>query len=92
MATYSTLAEAQTAYLANADWAETGSSTKAKTFVSACRALLLLMPTQAAQGDVSTQFDIKQIAAQMDAAQQYVNDTVAGGGGMVDTSFEDFRT
>jgi len=92
MATYSTLAEAQTAYLANADWAETGSSSKAKTFVSACRALLLLMPTQAAQGDVSTQFDMDAIREQMASAQQYVNDTVAGTGGMVDVSFEEFRT
>lgn len=91
MATYSTLAEAQTAYLENADWAETASSTKAATFVSACRALLVLMPTQAAQGDVSTQFDLDAIREEMQSAQQYVNDTVAGSGSMVDVSFEEFR-
>lgn len=90
MATYTTLADAQTAYLANADYAEVASASKASLFASACRALLLLMPKQASQGDVSTQFDMTLVREEMAAAIQYAN--AAAGSVQVDVSLEEFRT
>ncbi len=91
MATYTTLAEAETAYLANADYAETASATKAKLFSAACRALLLLLPSRARQGDTETQYDPGTIRQEMSMAIQYANDA-EGGGSLVDVSFEEFRS
>jgi hypothetical protein len=45
MSTYATLAEARTGYLVEADYAEKPVLTKGGTFASACRALLILVPT-----------------------------------------------
>jgi len=91
MATYSTLAAAQAAYLVNADYAETASASKAAAFASACRALLLLLPSAATQGDRSTTFNMQAIREEMLAARQFIQEA-DGGGGLVDVSFEEFRT
>jgi hypothetical protein len=55
MATYSSLSDARTPYLANADYAEANDLVKAKAFTSARRALLLILskqPCQLAQNTV----------------------------------------
>jgi hypothetical protein len=93
VATYSTLTEARTGYLANADYAETGDLTKAKNFASACRALLLLMPVSAQHSGEIAEFQPSLIADEMRKAQAWIaaNDTANGSGDIRFFSFEGFR-
>ena len=68
----STLAEIQTAYLENADYQESGDVTKAKTFVTACRMLLVKMPEEADHSGERLQFDMELIRDEMKAAQSWL--------------------
>lgn len=73
MATYSTLATAKAAYLANTDYADgAGDAAKARAFRSACRALLVLLPAQAAHGGSSTTMSVQSVEAELARAERWI--------------------
>lgn len=87
--------DARTAYLANADYAETGSAVKAAAFVTACRKLIVLLPTATQEGESSSGFggNLSQLRAEIDKAEGWLaaNSTAPSVGGVVHASFENFR-
>lgn len=86
--------DARAAYLANADYAETASVTKAKAFITACRKLIALLPTETASAENRTRSDenLRQLREEIKGAQQWLaTNAVSTGGGVVHTSFENFR-
>ena len=67
------LADAQTAYLENADYAEASSVTKAKAFVTACTRLLLLLPAMTRQASrFELQIDTKLIPEALKRAEDWI--------------------
>lgn len=68
---------AQLAYAENADYEESGSVAKAKLFITACRRMLGLRPSDIS--DATSRMTFQSIEKQMNAAQAYVvaNDTAA---------------
>ena len=88
MATYSTYATASAAYFDNSDWDDgAGSVTKARNFKNACRALLVLKPTSAADGEGSHSFDMGLIAKRLESVKDWLdaNDDDVAVGGCVQT-------
>lgn len=75
----STYAQVQAAYLDNVGYAEDDSPSKAKAFITACRALLLHLPKQSAHGSSSTSFNPDLIQKEMVEAREWlsVNDTTS---------------
>ena len=75
------LTTAQEAYLDNADYDETASVSKAKLFRTACRQLIVLLPSSAMRGAGSNQqtvgFRIEEIRRSLEAVECWmaVNDT-----------------
>ena len=75
------LTTAQEAYLDNADYDETASVAKAKLFRTACRQLIVLLPSSAMRGAGSNQqtvgFRVEEIRRSLEAVQCWlaVNDT-----------------
>ena len=67
-----TLAQAKSQYLSNADYAEDLSVAKAKRFVTACRALLVHLPSSATKGANSAGFRVDLIAKEMEMAQAWL--------------------
>lgn len=82
MSTYTTLDTARTAYLANADYADgAGDVTKAQDFRSACRSLLVLLPSSAQSsgaGATSTSWSLDKIAAELKTVEAWLASGVAG--------------
>lgn len=78
---YLTLADAKTAFLVNAGYANAGSASQARAFVEACAALLLLLPKRAKHGRAGSEveMDPAMIRAQQVDAQRWI----ARGGGSV---------
>lgn len=75
----STLAEIEAAYLDNVSYEEDASAPKARAFVTACKMLLLLRPSQLAAGG-NVQFgDQAQLRAELERAQQYVDANLSAG-------------
>ncbi len=73
MASYSTLADAKAAYLANADYADGGGDlAKAQAFRTACRALLLLLPQQTQQGTQMAMMNLLNLKAELDRAEVWI--------------------
>lgn len=95
----SEFSDATAAYLANADYAEVGSATKARSFVTACRKLILLASTEIQKDNNRQRYDenLRQFRAEIDKAEQWLSSSAAssatggGNGGVLHTSFEDFR-
>lgn len=83
MATYSTLADARQAYLDNADYADVGSSAKARAFIVACRSLLILQPSRSMATSHQVEFMPQLISAQLQEAKDWlaINDPAAAGKG-----------
>jgi hypothetical protein len=80
-------------YLDNADYEETSSLSKARLFITACRALLLKLPTQTAgAGGGSIAFKPELIHEEMNRARAWVgaNDT-SRNSGVKHLSFGGFR-
>lgn len=75
------LTTAQEAYLDNADYDDTASTAKAKLFRTACRQLIVLLPSSAMRGAGSNQqtvgFRIEEIRRSLEAVECWlaVNDT-----------------
>lgn len=78
----STLDQIKDAYADNASYAEDGSATKAKAFITACRLLLLKLPNVASKGGESLEFDRSLLRDQIEDASRFVaaNDTGTGTG------------
>lgn len=72
MATFTTLAAAKTAYLANADYADFTDTTKAKAFVSACRALMLLLPSKSMEFQRSAEFSLSNLKTELEKAEAFI--------------------
>jgi type IV secretory pathway VirB4 component len=92
----SAFSDAQSAYLANADYAETASVSKAQAFITACRKLILLLSSEIQTGDNRNRADenLRQFRIEMQDADQWLIDTAAAsanGGGTLHVSFEEFR-
>jgi hypothetical protein len=87
-----TLATAQAAYLDNADYDENASVSQAKAFRTACRQLIVLLPSNAMRGAGSNQqtasFRIDEVRKQLEACECWlaVNDTT-GSPGVVHPDF-----
>lgn len=81
MATYSTFSEAETALLANADFEEVGSVTKAKTFVSAANAWMILCPDSSSNQGSSLTIGKDFVDRLLKRAYSYIasNDTTGNG-------------
>ena len=93
MATYTTLPEATTAALANADYAEVASVTKAKAYVTALESMLILMPKATAKDAASVSLAPEEIRMRLKAANAWLlaNDTDSHGGGVKHLSVGNFR-
>lgn len=84
--------DARDAYLANADYAESASTSKARAFITACRKLIVLLPSEVAGGSSRTRADenLRQFRAEMEQAQRWLASSGTSGG-VVHASFENFR-
>jgi hypothetical protein len=87
------LSTAKSDYLTNSDYDLSGSVAKAKLFVSACRALLLLLPKRSRQSghEIETDPAVVQKAEQNALRWLAENDTATTGSGKRYFSLEDFR-
>jgi hypothetical protein len=93
MAAPTTIPEAQAAYTANADYEEVESAAKARAFITACRALIGLVPSESANGSERSRQDAniaaweKQIAAARRWLAEVGNADTCGGGPNASTSY-----
>ena len=71
----SEFSDANAAYLANADYAEVGSATKARSFVTACTRLILLASTEVQKGDNRQRYDenLRQLNIRLTRAEQWLS-------------------
>jgi len=77
MTTYANLADAQAAYLANADYADgSGDTTKAQAFRSATRALLLLLPAGISQSGASRSHNTANLNNQLAMVESWIASNV----------------
>ncbi len=91
-----TLAEAQASYLDNADYVAENSVAKARSFLTACNQLLVLLPSAISHGGAGgLQWSLESIANLRATAEKWlaVHDTTYGGarGGVRYSSFEELR-
>jgi len=93
----STLSQVEAAYIDNASYAEDGSVSKAKAFITACRILLLKIPKESSTPQSRGVFNTDLIQKEMEIAQAWVmasdtsDSSVNGGPNATRTSFETFR-
>ena len=90
----SSFAQVQQCYFDNAGYMEDGSPTKAAAFITACRFLLLMIPTRSEKRSGGlVQFDMKMIQSEMQAAQRWLSNANAAeeGAGVVYPSFDGLR-
>lgn len=87
----STLDEIRQEYVANASYEEDDSTTKAAAFITAARALLVMLPrvTIGHGGDSEVQFDVALIKLDLESARTWLGGRVTGSVRHVD--FRDFR-
>lgn len=93
---YSTLNEARAAYLANADYADgAGDTTKAATFRTACRSLLVLLPQSVSSNATSMSFTVEKISAELDRVDRWIAGRSTTGGSAPRTVYaniQEFRS
>lgn len=88
----SSLSDVHAAYLDNASYREDGDPGKAAAFVTACRILLLLTPTSAAQQHTSLSLDVGQIQKELQKAESWLATSSQNtAGGVKHLSTEYFR-
>ena len=71
---FASFTAAKSAYLANADYAETGDALKAGQFVTPCRSLLVLLPSVHQTEEQSTEFNLPAIRLEKEAAEQWIRE------------------
>ena len=93
MATYTTLATAKAAYLANSDYSDgAGDPAKAQAFRSACRALLILLPQSATTpGGASSSMSISSIEREIVKVEAWLEAYNNNALNVQYVSFEDYR-
>lgn len=77
-------AAAKQAHFDNADYRETGSTSKAKAFMTACTRLIGLLPKTQSHGErggESVTFDIRELREQIADAKQFVSTKATSAGG-----------
>jgi len=89
----STLANAKAQYLGNLGWKTEASVTKAKAFIEACEALLLLLPTRTRRGKagMEVEMNVDHIRQRLEAAERWLAANGSTGGAVRHASFETFR-
>lgn len=87
----SDLNEVLDAYAANASYDEDASVTKARAFATACRILLVRLPTASQIGGASVSMDVSLIRQELNRAQQWLSTRSDNTGGVRVASFENFR-
>ncbi len=87
----STLAAARTAYLANASYAEDKSPPEAQAFLSACRALLLLLPAESGDRGGHMRLNPELVQKEMDEARKWLEGNDPATPKATFTSFWGFR-
>lgn len=76
----STPAQVQAAYADNASYMEDGSPTKARTFITACRMLLLQLPARAEHGRGGRiEMNVTLLREQIDEARRWLATSPAAG-------------
>lgn len=85
--------DAVAAYLDNCGYAEDRSVAKARAFITACRALLILQPKRQRTGsNHETEFNIEGLNSQIDKAQAWINaNRSTSNGGYRHYSMQNFR-
>lgn len=92
MTTYANLADAQTAYLANLDYADdTGSVSKARDFRSACTALLVLLPQFQVQDGRTRSVNMGNVSAQLKMVNTWLS-SKDGAARVTFANFQEFRS
>jgi hypothetical protein len=89
-----TLQEIRDAYLANAGYEEANDITMARAFVTACRQLLIALPSNMASDGQSASHQINEIRQAMQAAREWINSQAqqtTGNARVNHPSFERFR-
>jgi hypothetical protein len=67
------LEEHQAAYLANADYDEDGSLAKCRAFITACRSLLVCLPSRMARGQAGNlEWNVEVLKGELDRAQEWL--------------------
>jgi hypothetical protein len=94
----SSLADIRAVYLDNVSYAEDASVTKAKAFITACKALMLTLAERQVHGGrgggQEIQFNLEMIANEKKTAESWLagaDDTGGSGGGIVHVDFGRFR-
>lgn len=92
----STLTEVRDAYFDNASYEEDASVSKAKTFVTACRQLLVRQPsrsTKGGRGGEEIEINLTVVQEQLTEAQRWIaeHDTSVAAGGPGTFKHADFR-
>lgn len=88
-ATYST---AKAAYLDNADFDVSEDVAKCRLFITACRQLLVLLPSRSAGFQASeTEFSTELLEKQLASAREWLADQDLAEEGVIHTSLEYFR-
>jgi hypothetical protein len=88
----SSQADIEAAYLDNCGYAEDGSSTMAKAFITACRAMLIHGITGISTGANRMQFEPGALAQQIAEAKRYVQAADGPVGGVIHADLRDLRT
>ena len=68
----SSLDDVRAAYIDAADYEETGDAAKARQFVTACRALILLLPKNVGYGSESVGLSVPEIRAELQTARRFL--------------------
>ena len=70
-----TLATVRQNYVTYADYEETGNAASCRSFITACRQLIVLLPSASTGAQqTSVEFEIAEIRQQLAAAQQWLRD------------------
>ena len=88
----STIEEIENAYLYGATYEEDSSSEKCRSFMSACRIILLKFPNSKTSGGESVAFDRRLVAEQLEAARRWINSRTNQTNRVRFFSLEDYRS
>ena len=88
----STLADVKAAYFDNASYQEDNDPAKARAFVTACRFLLLMLPSKSMHGrGGSVELDVSQVAQQQALARSWLASHPSVSPDVIHSSFGNFR-
>ncbi len=91
LTTSSTLDDAQAQYLANMDYRESGSASKALLLIEAARFLLLKTPKRSGTGPEFAEFNTDHLNRALSEAMSWRAANVGAAGGVFQADFSDYR-